>query len=206
MNSTTSVIYGILEWITKFAYVNLLWIIFTLAGGIILGFYPSTIAMFTMVRDWLRGKTDLPVLKTFWKYYKRDFLKSNILGIFLNILLVFIIIDIYYIQINSNEQLTWSYIPLFGFMIIVALFLFYLFPSFVHFDLKIGQLMKNAFLIMMVSPIQSFLIVISLISVFLIMRAIPALFFIFGATTYAFITTWLGLHAFNRIQRKHENM
>ncbi|MFD1848582.1 YesL family protein [Oceanobacillus bengalensis] len=205
MNSTTSAIYNILEWITKFAYVNLLWIIFTLVGGVILGFYPSTIAMFAMVRDWLRGTSDLPVLKTFWKYYKRDFLKSNLLGIFVNIILAMIAIDIYFIQLNMNEQLTWTYIPLFAFMLIVALFLFYLFPSFSHFDLKVGQLMKNTFLIMLISPIQSFLIIISLVSVFFIMRAIPALFFIFGGTTYAFITTWLGLHAFNRIQQKHEN-
>ncbi|RKQ32490.1 YesL family protein [Oceanobacillus halophilus] len=204
MNSTTSAIYNILEWITKFAYVNLLWVIFTLLGGVILGFYPSTIAMFAMVRDWLRGTTDLPVLKTFWKYYKRDFLKSNLLGLFLNIILAFIAIDIYYIQINMNEQLTWTYIPLFAFMLMVALFLFYLFPSYAHFDLKVGPLMKNAFLIMLISPIQSFLIIISLVSVVFIMRAIPALFFIFGGTTYAFITTWLALHAFNKVEQRQK--
>ena len=202
MNSTTGAIYNILEWITKFAYVNILWIIFTLVGGVIFGFYPSTIAMFAMVRDWLRGKSDLPVLKTFWEYYKRDFLKSNLLGIFLNILFAFIAIDIYYIQINMNEQLTWTNIPLFAFMLIVALFLFYIFPSFAHFDLKVVPLIKNAFLIMIVSPIQSFLMIICLVSVFFIIQAIPALFFIFGGTTFAFLTTWLSLNAFDKVQQK----
>ncbi|MBP2078030.1 YesL family protein [Oceanobacillus polygoni] len=202
MNSTTSTIYNILEWITKFAYVNLLWIIFTLAGGVIFGFYPATIAMFAMVRDWLRGKSDLPVLKTYWVYYKRDFLKSNLMGLFLNILFAFIIIDIYYIQVNMNAALTWTYIPLFAFMLFVALFLFYVFPSFVHYDLKIVPLLKNTLLIMIISPIHSFLMMICIVSVFFIMRAIPALFFIFGSVTYAFITTWLSLHAFDRIQDK----
>src|SRR5699024_1499262 len=79
--SMNSKLYNILEWITKFAYVNLLWFVFTLAGGIILGFYPATVAMFAMVRDWLRGKSDLPVLKTYWNYYKTDFFKSNLLGL-----------------------------------------------------------------------------------------------------------------------------
>src|SRR5690625_5498772 len=135
--------------------------------------------MFTMVRDWLRGNSDFAVINTVCEYYKLHFLKSNLLGVFLNILFGLIAIDIYYIQINMNEQLTWTKIPLFAFMLIVALFLFYIFPSFVHFDLKVVTLIKNAFLIMIVSPIQSFLMIICLVSVFFIMQAIPALFFIF---------------------------
>lgn len=205
MNSRMGAIYNILEWITKFAYVNLLWVIFTLVGGVILGFYPSTIAMFAMVRDWIRGKSDLPVLKTFWDYYKRDFLKSNLLGLVLNVLFILIAIDIYYIQSNLNESLTWTYIPLFAFMFIVILFLFYIFPSFAHFDLKITTLVKNAFLIMIISPVYSFLMVLCFVSLYFIMRAIPALFFIFGGTTYAFITSWLSLHAFKKIEGKQQS-
>src|SRR5699024_8952222 len=159
-----SKLYNILEWITKFAYVNLLWFVFTLAGGIILGLYPATVAMFAMVRDWLRGKSDLPVLKTYCNYYKADFFKSNLLGIFF--------------YITLNEQLTWTHIPLFAFTLVVILFLFYVFPSFVHFDLKVIPLIKNAFLIMIISPSYSFLIIVSLVSVYFIMKFIPALFFI----------------------------
>lgn len=206
MNRATSAVYTMMEWITKFAYVNLLWVLFTLAGGIILGFYPSTVAMFAMVRDWLRGKTDLPVLKSFWNYYKRDFWKSNRLGIFITFLFVLIALDIYYIQANTNEQLAWTYIPLFAFMLLVVLFLFFVFPSFVHFDLKVLPLVKNAFLIMIISPIHSFLMIISFVSIFFIMRTLPALFFIFGGTTYAFITTWLSMHAFERIQKKKQTV
>lgn len=198
----TSKIYNILEWITKFAYVNLLWLIFTLVGGVILGFYPATIAMFSMVRDWLRGKSDLPVLKNFWNYYKLDFLKGNLLGVFINVLLIFIAADIFYITLN--EQLDWTHIPLFAFILIVVLFLLFIFPSFAHYDLKVIPLIKNTFLIMIISPIHSFLMIICLISVYFIMQAVPALFFIFGGSTYAFITTWLSLHAFDKIHKKQE--
>jgi len=103
MNSMYSAIYAILEWITRFAYVNLLWILFIIAGGIIFGVYPSTIAMFGMVRDWLRGNPDLPVFKTFWNYFKREFVKSNILGLFLNLIIVLIVLDLFYIQSNNNH-------------------------------------------------------------------------------------------------------
>lgn len=195
-------IYNVLDWITKLAYINLLWIIFTLAGGVILGIYPATIAMFASVREWLHGKSDLPVLKTFWGFYKQDFLKSNLIGLFLNVLFAFILIDIYYIQVNLNESLSWTYIPLFAFMIFVILFLLYIFPCFVHYDLKIVPLMKNALLIMIISPIHSFLMMVCIVSLIFIAQAIPALFFIFGSVTYAFITTWISQHAFDRIQNK----
>lgn len=195
-------IYNILDWITRLAYINLLWIIFTLAGGVVLGIYPATIALFASVRDWLRGKSDLPVFKTFWSYYKQDFIKSNLMGLFLNILFVFILIDIYYIQVNLSETLTWTYIPLFAFIIFVTLFLFYIFPCFVHYDLNIVPLMKNALLIMIISPIHSFLMIVCIVSLILIAQAIPALFFIFGSVTYAFITTLISQHAFDKIQDK----
>src|SRR5699024_1898344 len=130
-----SKLYNILELITKFADVNLLWFAFTLAGGIILGLYPAPVAMFAMLRDWTRARSDLLVLKTYWNYYKADFFKSNLLGIYINILIALSAVDIFYITLN--EQLTWTHIPLFAFTLVVILFLFYVFPSFVHFDLKV---------------------------------------------------------------------
>src|SRR5699024_5362480 len=104
-----------------------------------------------------------------------------------------------------NEQLTWTHIPLFAFTLIVILFLFFVFPSFVHFDLKVIPLIKNAFLIMIISPGYNFLIILSLVSVYFIMKFIPALFFTFAGITYAFITTSLCRHAFNNIKQQRED-
>ncbi|WP_138419071.1 YesL family protein [Aquibacillus sediminis] len=204
MNNTNNVIYNILEWINRFAYINLLWILFTILGAGILGFYPSTTAMFSIVRTWLQGNKDVPVFKTFSNYFKRDFFKSNLLGLFITFIIVLLAIDIFYIQVNIDQQLTWTYIPLFAFMLFFILFLFYIFPTFVHYDVKLTQIIKNAFLIMLISPIQSFFIILSLGSIYFVMRALPALFFIFGGSTYAFITMWLAMHTFNRVAKKQQ--
>lgn len=202
MNTTSTVIYNILEWITRFAYINLLWIFFTLIGGILFGFYPSTTAMFAIIRDWLGGKTDIPIFQTFWEYFKNDFFKSNRLGIFITTIIVLLGIDIYYVQVSINNILTWIYIPLFAFILTFLLFLLYIFPTYVHYDLKVSHLIKNAFLIMLINPINSFLIILCLISLFFIMQLLPALAFIFGGSPYAFITMWLCLNAFNKMQKK----
>src|SRR5699024_12653987 len=101
-------------------------------------------------------------------------------------------------------QLACINITSFAFILIVLLILLFIFPSFAHYDLKVIPLIKNIFLIMIISPIHSFLMIICLVSVYFIMQSVPSLFFIFGCSTYAFITTWLSLHAFDKIHKKQE--
>ncbi|MGY0691431.1 YesL family protein [Virgibacillus sp. FSP13] len=200
MNTTSGAIYSGLEWITRFAYVNLLWILFSLMGGIVLGFFPATVAMFAVIRKWIKGNPDIPIMKSFWEFYKADFWKSNRLGLFIIGIATIIGIDIFYIKINNS--LAWTYIPLFAFMLIFVLYYFYIFPAFVHYDMKVRGILKNAFLIMLISPINSFLMIISLVSIYLIMRSIPALAFIFGGSVYAFITMWFCYNAFRKVEKK----
>lgn len=202
MNSTKNTVYQITEWITRFAYLNLLWVVFTLAGAVLLGLFPATTAMFSVCRKWMRGQTDVPVFRTFWDYYRKDFVKSNVMGLLVWLLGALIAADVFYLLALDAAHLTWISIPLFAFMLLVLLFLFYLFPTFVHFDIKATQVLKNAFLIMLIHPLHSLLILLCLVPLFLIMQAFPALAFIFGASTYAFITMWISLNAFNKTAAK----
>ena len=204
MNATSSFIYNVVEWITRFAYLNLLWIIFTLLGGVIFGFFPSTISMFAIVREWLKGETDKPLFSTFWKYYREEFLKSNLLGIIVTLIVAIIALDILYIQSTNNDLLTWTYLPLFAFMLLFIMFLFYLFPSFVHFNLKLGQVFKNSFFIMLINPITTLLIFLSLLPFFYIISLLPAIGFIFGGSVYAFISMRFSLHAFQKVSEKQQ--
>lgn len=203
MNKTSAAIYIGLEWITRFAYLNLCWILFSLIGGIVLGFFPATITMFSITRQWIKGNSDIPVMKSFWEFYKTDFWKSNRLGLFMIVIVAIIGIDIFYIKIHNAVD--WTYVPLFAFMLIFVLFAFYVFPTFVHYDIKVTHVLKNAFLIMLISPVSTVCIVISLVSIYLIMRIMPALAFIFGGSIYAFITMLFAYHAFAKVEKKSQN-
>lgn len=74
-------IYNLCKWITHFAYLNLLWIIFTLIGGVILGIIPSTVAMFAIARKTAMGEEDISVIKTFWSTFRTEFIRANGLGL-----------------------------------------------------------------------------------------------------------------------------
>lgn len=202
MNSTRGFIYSVTEWITRFAYVNLLWILFSLLGAVVFGLFPATTAMFAVTRQWLRGNTDEPVLKTFWDYYRKDFWKSNVVGLFVAGIAALIAIDILFIQANGGSGLGWTNVPLFAFMLLFLLFLFFLFPTFVHFDMKPGKVIKNAFLLMLVNPLHSVIILLCLVPLFFIMQLVPALAVIFGGSLYAFITMWVCLQAFDKAHQK----
>lgn len=202
MNTASSYIYLALEWITRLAYLNFLWVIFSLFGGILFGFYPATTSMFAVCREWLRGNTDLPLFKTFWGFYKKEFIKSNLLGIFTSFLLLLIALDIFYIQSSPDQQLNWTHIPLFAFMLIFTFFLFYLFPVFAHYDIKVPHVIKNAFFLMLVNPAATAVILLCLVPLLFIMTLLPALAFIFGGSLYAFITMWMAMHAFTKTHEK----
>ena len=198
-------LYVTLEWITRFAYLNVLWVLFTLAGAVCLGIYPSTTAMFAVMRDWLRGESDLPVFSTFWSYYKRDFWKSNHLGIYTSFIILLIFIDFYYIQSGASELITWTHIPVFACILFFIFLLFYLFPVFAHYELPVRSIYKQAFFIMLISPLQIIVMVICLAAFIVISLVFPALAFIFGLSFYSFITTWLASSSFKRLEAKQPN-
>src|SRR6185437_1843245 len=43
--------------------------------------FPATAAMFGVVRNWIIGKQDLPVLRSFWKYYRENYVRGLLGGL-----------------------------------------------------------------------------------------------------------------------------
>ncbi|WP_217586492.1 YesL family protein [Lentibacillus saliphilus] len=191
MNGFANGFYRVAEWITRLAYINLLWIAFTLAGLIIFGFAPATAAMFGVVRKWVSGDDDIPVFKTFWTIYKKEFWKVMGLGFILAA--VGYIIYIEFSILRTQESVVY-YIASFG---VIAQFLLYfivamyVFPIYAHFDLKSFSYIKWAFAIGMSHPILTvFLAVVTNVLLYVATMTVPVLVFFFGGSVTAFILTW----------------
>src|SRR5690625_4041898 len=69
-----------LNWVTRLALLNVLALAFTIISLGVLGLFPALSASFAITRKWVSGETDIPVVRSFWKYFKKDFWKSNLLG------------------------------------------------------------------------------------------------------------------------------
>ncbi|KAA0550187.1 DUF624 domain-containing protein [Bacillus sp. BGMRC 2118] len=106
-------LYRACEWIMKFAYLNILWVVFSLVGLLVLGLFPSTTAMLAVCRKWIMKQPDIPIFKTFWETYKKDWIISNIIGAVLIVSSYFIYIEASIVIESSSTVLQYSKYPLF---------------------------------------------------------------------------------------------
>lgn len=70
VHSLTNGLHGFCVWVMRLAYLNLLWLLFTLAGLGVAGLMPATAAMFTVTREWVKGNPDASVFSVFLRAYK----------------------------------------------------------------------------------------------------------------------------------------
>jgi uncharacterized membrane protein YesL len=200
MNGAIGGFYRLCDWIMKLAYINILWISFSLLGLIVFGLFPATAAMFVIVRKILMDKDEIPILKTFWESYKSEFLKSNILGLILIITGYILYIDILFLR-NSTGFINLLYYPTLVLALGFVLTLLYVFPTFVHFDQRILQVIKNAFVIMLMNPLSTVLMVIGSFAVYLLMTTIPGLIPLFSGSILSFVIMWASFFAFSRLKK-----
>jgi uncharacterized membrane protein YesL len=80
--------------------------------------------------------------------------------------------------------------------------IFYLFPVYVHYELKWFQIVKNSFLMMLISPIENVVMIAGIMAVLLVMKFIPALGFFFGGSLAAAIIMSAAYLVFGKMERK----
>ncbi|WP_332696088.1 YesL family protein [Halalkalibacter lacteus] len=197
--------YRVSEWIMRLAYINILWILFTIIGLIFLGFMPATVAMFTIIRKWLMGEEDTPIFKLFLTTYKKEFIKVNLLG-----LIMFAIGYILYIDLQFLSQVSGmlQYILTAGLIIIGFFFLImvvYIIPVYVHYDLKFFQYLRHSILIGFLSPLMTLVLGATLLIAYYLFMFIPGLIPVFGASVFGFISMGSAYFAFKRLGTRKQN-
>ncbi len=188
-------------WVTRLAYVNILWILFTIVGLVILGFYPATTAMFAVIRKWVLGDPEIPVFKTFWSNYKKEFVKSNILGLFITIFAFIMYSSMNIISSLTIPSLKILYIPNGLVTLLFLLTVLYIFPVFAHYDVKLTKVAKNAFIIMTINPLATFCMVVLTGFLVYIIYKFPGLIPFFSGSVIAFLLMFLSNYAFNRASK-----
>lgn len=195
---------NILEWISRLALLNLLWISFSLLGLIVFGFFPATVAMFSIVRRWAKGDMDISIPKLFLESYKKEFIKSNILGAIISLLSLVLMIDFFFLQQATPHIQNLLSVP---FLIILILFicsLFYIFPMYVHYDMKIVQVIKNSFFIMIMRPFSTIMMFVSGVGLAILLSFAPPLLIICSGNIFALVMTKPAMNAFDHINRKKQ--
>lgn len=178
--------YKIGEWVIRLIYVNVLWFFFTILGLVILGFMPSTVALFTMMRKWMKGE-EFPVFPAYLKAFKEEFKKSNVVGLFLGILVLVLYLDYQIILIGNGTIFQMLTIAFLVILLLFTLMMLYFFPVLAQYDFKILAYFKYSLLFAFVSPLATLSMVVGLFFTGFLMSIVPGLIIFFGVSAIASI-------------------
>ncbi|MFD1336709.1 YesL family protein [Oceanobacillus iheyensis] len=195
----------IFVWISKAALLQLIWLSYTLAGLVVIGIFPATIAALGIARKWLQGNDDFSIWKTFKQIYVDEFKKSNVLGWVL--LIVGVILYANFKVIESYPMNLPIVVPFSFYLIILFYFIIFVwsFPLLTHYNTSIFKLLKNAFIIGISKIHVSLLIMISLFSIVYVSLQFPAFLFLFFSSLIAVVWIWFSLGVFKKMDRQQAN-
>ncbi|MED2943404.1 YesL family protein [Bacillus swezeyi] len=196
--------YRFCEWVMRLAYLNLLWIGFSLAGAVVFGLAPATAAMFAVTRQWVMGNTDIPVFQTFFQTFKKEWAKSSVLGLILSsiALLLYVDFNIAAVYFHDQPAVFSIFISLF---IIYAIILLYTFPIDVHFEMKRTEVLKYSFMIGFSRPLITFLMIFSALGMALLTLFHVTFLLFFSGSALSLILTKLAFRAFRSIDGRHKD-
>ncbi|EOR25343.1 hypothetical protein A499_05670 [Niallia nealsonii AAU1] len=198
-------LYTICEWIMKLAYINLLWIMFTVSGLILLGFMPATVALFTVVRKWFMKETEVPIWKTFFSVYKSEFIKSNSFGLVFVMAGIMLYVD-YYLILNLDgiiRIVATSILLLISCLYLITVLFF--FPVYVHYELKFFDYFKYSFFLGVLNIHILMLAILGLAADMFLLFYIPGLLPFFSGVSIAFILMSSSILIFQRVQKLKTN-
>ena len=201
LDGFTGGIYSLCNWFVRLAYINILWILFSLIGLVIFGFFPATVAMLATLRQFLR-KNDPPVFKTFWNYYKTEFIGSNKLGAIIAAIGCILFININFLQSTNGKLSEILYYPILIMSCIYFLAICYLLASYVEFEQTLRTHIKNSLLVMMYNPLSSLFIIFGFAAVYYAVTFLSGLGFFFSGSVLGLVILSSATLTYRKIELK----
>lgn len=190
------------EWIWKGILVNWCWFAFTILGFGVLGFFPASAALFTVVRKWMRNDTDIPVLKTFKDTYFKEWKRTNAIGLVFYGIGLFLVIDIRIVdQFMTGFLANLLSIFLYFLVFVLLLSVGYFFAIYAHYELPNKGYIKQSFLFTLTNLPSTILIVLGLTVIGYLINQYPGLIAFISAVVPAFWMMRVCLSRFTALEK-----
>ncbi|SFL52307.1 Uncharacterized membrane protein YesL [Gracilibacillus orientalis] len=198
--------YRFLEWLMWIMYLNLLWVVMSLAGVVFLGLFPATMALVITIREWCVQKNEVAFNKIFFKAYKKTFIKSNMIGYLLTIVGYILFVDFQWVMQHTTTFQSLFLVLFIVMGIIYTIAILYIFPTFAHFDLSIRQTLKHAIVLGLFSPLVTIGMFVALFLLQYVWRFIPGLLPVVGVSFTFYIVTRLALFSFESFENRQQSL
>ncbi|MDQ0300193.1 putative membrane protein YesL [Salibacterium salarium] len=195
-------VYSLCQWICYFFYLNVMWIACTLLGGVVLGIFPSTAALFSVARKTAVGEDNIPLFRTFWKSFRKEFWKVNGLGLSISLFGL-----LWYFNLNFFRAFDGAVFFTFNVVmtitgIIFVMMLFYIFPVYVHYNLTSLQYIKYSIALSFLNISNVLLMLITAVSAYYFFITFPGFIPLFGVSFFIQLNMWMSYQSFKKIDRK----
>lgn len=200
LNGLMGFVYHAGEWIIRLVYANLLWMIFTLLGLGLFGFMPATVGLFTVIRQWIMGKNDVPAFQIFWETFRRELLRSNLIGVIFLAAGYVLRMDLIFLKSSSNPILHGVLILMLCLGLLYFITLLNFFPVYVHFEIPFIQYFKYALLIGISQLPSTIMMVIGGIVLFCLYWYVSGLMPLLCISLFSLVLMWFGYRGFEKIK------
>lgn len=196
---TFSKLYVACEWIMNLLLLNVLFIFFSLAGLLVFGISPAITSMSIIFKRLYVGQ-DVPILKTFYHLFKREFVQSNKFGLIYGYLCFVLVLNFLFVQTLPEAIQTVAMLVLIVLTLVVVCSLLYVFPLHTHFKSTLRSLVKNSFILAFAFLPRTIFTLLAILAVIVLCIYEPILLFLLGFSSICAITIINSEHCFKKIQ------
>lgn len=187
----------------KLAWINTLWLVFTVLGLGIFGWAPATVGMFSVFRRIFYNKEiEFSICKEFFAIYKEKFVQSNVVGIFLIVgtwSFIYGILTLKYLDQTLAILIGAVFLAAFILFGLVALFIF---PVLSHYNTSLQISFRYSLMIGLSHLHYSFVIVLALLTTYALFTTFPGLLLFYALSVPVAIVMHFSTIIFRNIERK----
>ncbi|MGM0523414.1 MAG: YesL family protein [Bacillota bacterium] len=195
-------LYEVSEYITTLAYLNLLWLFFTLIGGVILGIHPATATLFITLRRCRKEDVYAVDFKSFKRDFKNEFKKANVIGVYLTGVLALLVVN--GALLFTNEAIVHPVIAVVYVLSIVLaiILLIYVYAVYEYFDKPAHTIIAYAIIIGMANPLVTVPLILLVMLLSAAIYSTSGLPIFFGVSATAFVIVKYASGIFLRLENK----
>jgi uncharacterized membrane protein YesL len=190
----------IFMWISRLAFLNMLWIAFSAIGLFLFGFFPATAAMLAICNKWLKAEGEIRIFKEFSTFYKESFWATNRIGYILAAASIILYLNFLVIREYGSSLVFISAFYLMVFFTMAAAT--HILPLYIYEKSSFIPLAKKAFIISIINLPYSIAILVSQSAIYYWLFTYPASAVFFLGSLLAIIQMWIANRSFIRLEKR----
>lgn len=186
-------------------YLQLLFILYTLRGAIVLGVFPALASVFQVIYlFFIRGKEYVKIREEYGQFYKKYFKMSNYLGYTMLAVGAFL-----YFDLQVNKTFIQSAVVHYGLILIAILFLgtcLFVFPVLCRYELTYKQYLRQSVALFFTNLTESIAMLVGTFVIMAIYVGLPILLVIAGVPLIIVPIIWFALQGMKKTEAKADTL